>query len=135
MTLSQQRLVLSPLSHCYQCNQAKTTALNQPLVKQALFPTIVLILANIVLDNDEKHGLLQHSFHPSTDFKFLTKREYNKTRGFQHSWLKECSWFAYSVSCDGWFCISCVLFAKHRSSLGQLVMTNFTQAKKHTATA
>ena len=39
---------------------------------------------------------------------------------------------SFSESCNGGFCVFCFLFAKHQSSLGQLVtsaMTNFTRAK------
>ena len=64
---------------------------------------------------------------------FSSKVEYSKTRSFQHSWVQEYPWLSYSISLDGGYCIHCMLFAKNRGILGQLVtspMINFTRATR-----
>ena len=78
--------------------------------------------------------LLKNSFRPTASYKFPSKEEYNKSRSFQHTWIKHYSWFSYSQPLNGGFFINCFLFAKNRSLLAQLFtqpMTNtcFTRAK------
>ena len=84
-----------------------------------------------LLDED-RLWLLQNACRPDANYKYPQKEEYGKKRSFQHTWLVQFPWLSYSETCNGGFCIHCVLFAKHRLSLGQLVttaMTKFTRAK------
>ena len=85
------------------------------------------------LTDERKYWLLTNAFRPTFAFKFPSKKEYGKTRSFQRPWLKEYPWLAYYRIFDGSFCVNCVLFAKGRLYLGQLVttpMTCFTRAKQ-----
>ena len=83
--------------------------------------------------NEQKYWLLNHAFRPGLNFKFPSKIEYSKSRSFQHSWVREYPWLSYSISLDGGYCIHCLLFAKNRGILGQLItspMKNFTRATR-----
>ena len=85
------------------------------------------------LTDERKYWLLTNVFRPTSEFKFPIKKENGKARSFQHPWLKGYPWLAYSRIFDGGFCVNCVLFAKGRLPLGQLVttpMTCFTRAKQ-----
>lgn len=85
------------------------------------------------LSDDDRLWLFKNAFRPDSSYKYPHREEYGKKRTFQGAWLKQFSWLCYSESCNGGFCVNCFLFAKNRSSLGQLVtspMTNFTRAKK-----
>ena len=87
----------------------------------------------IQLSNEQKNWLLKNAFRPASHFKFPSKLEYTKQRKFQHIWLETFPWLSYSISCDGGFCINCVIFGKTKSITGQLCttpMTNFTRAKQ-----
>ena len=84
------------------------------------------------LGNEERLWLYNNDFRPDPHHAFPTKEEYGKKRSFQYAWMKQFPWLCYSVSRNGGFCLSCVLFAKRFLNLGQLVtspMTNFTRAK------
>ena len=84
------------------------------------------------LSDQQRIWLLKNSFRPTTSYKFPTKEEYNKSRSFQHTWIKQYSWLSYSQSLNGGFCINCFLLTKNRSLLAQLFtqpMTCFTRAK------
>ena len=76
--------------------------------------------------------MYNNAFRPDPKYAFPSKEEYGKKRSFQNSWIRQFSWLCYSVSRNGGFCCTCVLFAKNFLSLGQLVtspMVNFTRAK------
>ena len=84
-----------------------------------------------LLDED-RFWLLQNAFRPDANYRYPLKEEYGKKRSFQRAWLVQFPWLCYSQTCNGGFCVHCVLFAKRHLSLGQLVtiaMTNFTRAK------
>ena len=73
--------------------------------------------------------MYNNAFRPDP---FPAKEEYGKKLSFQYAWMKQFPWLCYSVSSNGVFCLTCVLFAKRFLNLGQLVtslMTNFTRAK------
>lgn len=70
--------------------------------------------------------LLKNAFRP--DARYPQKEEYGKKRSFQHVWLVQFPWLCQSETCNGGFCMHCVLFANRHLSLGQLVMINFTRA-------
>ena len=83
------------------------------------------------LSDEDRFWLLRNAFRPDISYKYPTKVEYNKQRSFQHNWLVQFPWLCYSESCNGGFCVHCVLFARCSMPLGQLVtcpMSNFTRA-------
>ena len=83
------------------------------------------------LSDEDRFWLLHNAFRPDISYKYPTKVEYNKQRSFQHNWLVQFPWLCYSESCNGGFCVHCVLFARCSMPLGQLVtcpMSNFTRA-------
>ena len=53
------------------------------------------------LTDERKYWLLTNAFRPTSEFKFPSKKEYGKTRSFQHPWLREYPWLAYSRIFDG----------------------------------
>ena len=70
------------------------------------------------LDNRKRHWILTNAYRPTTDYKFPAKEKVDP---------------CYKSCTNGGYCTPCFLFAKNRSSLGQLVntpMNNFTCAKK-----
>ena len=84
------------------------------------------------LGNEERLWLYNNAFRPDPHHAFPAKKEYGKKCSFLYAWMKQFPWLCYSVSRNGDFCLSCVLFAKRFLNLGQLVMslmTNFTRAK------
>lgn len=58
--------------------------------------------------------VLTNLWVPDVEYKFplLAKNEKRGLR-FQHKWLKEFNWLAYSNVKNGTFCKYCVLFAKN----------------------
>ena len=83
------------------------------------------------LSDVDRFWLLHNAFRPDISYKYPTKVEYNKQCSFQHNWLVQFPWLCYSESCNGGFCVHCVLFARCSMPLGQLVtcpMSNFTRA-------
>ena len=63
------------------------------------------------LSDEERLWLLSNAFRPGSSYKYPAKEEYGKKRTFQHAWLEEFPWLCYSQSCNGGFCVHCVLFA------------------------
>ena len=53
------------------------------------------------LADGRKYWLLTNAFRPTSEFKFPSKKEYGKTRLFQHPWLRKYPWLAYSRIFDG----------------------------------
>ena len=72
------------------------------------------------LSDDDRFWLLQNAFRPDNLYKYPTKVEY-KQHSFQHNWLVQFPWLYYSESCNGGYCVHCVLFARCSMPLGQLV--------------
>lgn len=84
------------------------------------------------LPDKDRLWLLNNALQPDASYKYPTKEEYGKKRTFQHAWFVEFPWLCYSKSCNGGFCVHCVLFARRNIPLGQLVtcpMTNLMRAK------
>ena len=65
------------------------------------------------LSDEERLWLIRNSCRPDTSYKYPQKEEYGKKRSFQQTWLKQFPWLCYSESCNGAFCINCVLFDAH----------------------
>ena len=53
----------------------------------------------------------------------------NHKRSFQHKWLTEYAWLAYSREKDGGYCVPCVYFCKGDECLGKLVNYPLTRFK------
>ena len=81
-------------------------------------------LAQSKLDDEGRLWLLQTAFRPSIEYCFPSQEEYGKKRSFQHAWLRQFSWLSYSPSVCGGYCKVCMLFAKNRDNLGQLVTSD-----------
>ena len=89
------------------------------------------MFTNSVISNESGY-FIKKLFRPNASYKFPTMEEYNKSRSFQHTWIKQYSWLSYSQSLNGGFCKNCFLFAKNRSLLAHLFtqpITCFTQTK------
>lgn len=70
-----------------------------------------------------------HHFVPDLNFKFPK----DKSRSFQHQYLRKYKWLAYSKQDNGGYCLPCVLFARStdaRKGKGTFVDTAFTNFKK-----
>ncbi|XP_060870536.1 uncharacterized protein LOC132944973 [Metopolophium dirhodum] len=87
------------------------------------------------LTDADKKLVLTNLWVPDVEYKFplLAKNEKRGLR-FQHKWLKEFNWLAYSNVKNGTFCKYCVLFAKNggvgSQPLGSLVTVAFSNWKK-----
>ena len=64
------------------------------------------------LGDEERLWLYNNAFRPDPHHAFPAKEEYGKKRSFQYAWMKQFPWLCYSVSSNGGFCLTCVLFAK-----------------------
>ena len=64
------------------------------------------------LNDEEKYRFLTNISRPNPDFCYPA----TSGRKFQHKWLSEFPWLAYSKSLDGAFCLNCVLFASEEST-------------------
>ena len=86
------------------------------------------------LSDMERYELLIGSWTPPQNYKFPSHRECigcgkkqrTTMRSFQMDWLRKWPWLRYSAKLDGGFCLPCVLFAKERGELGQLVLRPLT---------
>ena len=89
-----------------------------------------------LLNEEDRKKFLKHHFVPAPKYRF--PRHYDeksrKSRGFRAEWFDQFTWFVYSKSLDGEFCMPCVLFATKasvwRCSFGCLVETPFQDFKK-----
>ena len=121
---------------------ASATLVIQPEINQSPLPEVYSqasipndlgtysVLDLQCLDNGKKHWLLKNAYRPTIDFKFPVRQEYGKSRSFQYGWLREYTWLSYSRSKNGGYCTTCTLFAKNRSSLGQLMNVPMTHVQK-----
>lgn len=74
------------------------------------------------VSNRNKYNLLTQNWTPPKGYEYPTRKQGSHTRRFQHTWLTNHSWLAYSKRKDGAFCKWCVLFAREvETNLGQLV--------------
>ena len=60
------------------------------------------------LRDDEIYDMVKSVFVPSEQYSF--PKSGSTGRHFRHVWLKDHQWLCYSVSCDGAFCLPCVIF-------------------------
>ena len=81
------------------------------------------------LNEREKYNFYCHHFTPDLDNKFPK----DKSRSFQHQYLRKYKWLRYGKQDNGGYCIPCVLFAistdAHKGK-GTFVDTAFTNFKK-----
>ncbi|XP_054263675.1 52 kDa repressor of the inhibitor of the protein kinase-like [Macrosteles quadrilineatus] len=97
---------------------------------------LLLEKKNAVTDY-ERYDWFHNHWTPPPAFKFPVKREGNKNRSFQTSWLNQYSWLVYSEELGGGLCKACVLFGrgeggKSDGKLGNLVIEPLTTFKKAT---
>lgn len=86
------------------------------------------------LSVDCKYNLLINHFKPEANYSF--PKSGGTGRSFQHKWLTQFPWFAYSKHENGRFFLPCLIFASsglgyHGSDPGVLVnhpLTAFTKA-------
>ena len=77
----------------------------------------------------EKYHFYCHHFMPDLDYKFPK----DKSRSFQHQYLRKYKWLRYSKQDNGGYCLPCVLFARStnvRKGKGTFIDTAFTNFKK-----
>lgn len=60
-------------------------------------------------------------YNPPSVYSYPTKSEYDKSRSFQHHYLKKYSWLGYSVQLDGCLCLPCCLFASAKAKVQNFV--------------
>ena len=80
----------------------------------------------------DKYQLVVQHFNPDPSYEY--PRSEKTGRHFMHSWLLKCPWLEYSKSCNGGFCLPCVLFAKgegFRSSPDLFVQKPLGDAASH----
>jgi hypothetical protein len=87
---------------------------------------------NKVLSDEERYDALKNLHYPQIGYKFPPTSFGKINRSFQSQWLSKYPELVYSVSCDGAFCLHCVLFCKEPSKHGQLVSETFRNWKKAT---
>ena len=81
------------------------------------------------LNEREKYSFDCHHFTPELDYKFPK----DKSRSFQHQYLRKYKWLRYSRQDNGGYCLPCVLFPTStdaRKGKGTFVDTAFTNFKK-----
>ena len=70
------------------------------------------------LSDNDIHEMITGAFRPTEKYLFPKS---STGRHFRHVWLKEHPWLYYSVSCDGAFCLPCVIFGdKFPGKLGKI---------------
>ena len=90
------------------------------------------MIVNKVLSDEERYDALKNLHYPQIGYKFPQTSFGKINRSFQSQWLSKYHGLVYSVSCDGAFCLHCVLFCKEPSKHGQLVSEPFRNWKKAT---
>ena len=93
---------------------------------------------NSILTDEEKYEVLVNVWKPGVTYSFPKVLENGRSRSFQHRYLEQWPWLAYSETYGaGAFCKHCILFAKEDSSsrggtrlLGILVMQPLVKFKK-----
>ena len=95
---------------------------------------VVILKQQRTFTDQEKLGVLEHSFVPPRGYTYPTRIINGCKRHFQSSWLSNYNGLVYSESADGGFCKYCV-FAKGGPTvkeLGVLVNKPLTNFKKGT---
>ena len=77
-----------------------------------------------------KYELLTKHIVPDEGHSFSLHSYGKQQRSFNRAWLQKHPWLVYSFELDAAFCLNCVLFAKSREHLGQLVNSPFTNWKR-----
>ena len=103
----------------------------EPVVTASGFNTDVADIAKRrnSLTEQEKYNFYCNHFIPEPDFKFPK----DKSRSFQHQYLRKYKWLVYSKQENGGYCLPCVLFARStdvRKGKGTFVESAFTNFKK-----
>ena len=83
------------------------------------------------MSDSEKHDLLKNVCKPPKSFIFPEQKRYGRTRHFCLQWLSTYPWLVHSPALNRGFCFTCVLFAKNKNKLGQLItspMVNLARA-------
>ena len=83
------------------------------------------------MSDSEKHDLLKNGYKPPKSYIFPEQKRYGRTRHFRLQWLSTYPWLVYFPALNGGFCLTCVLFAKNKDKLGQLItspMVNLARA-------
>ena len=96
---------------------------------------VVILKQQRTFTDQEKLGVLEHSFVPPRGYTYPTRIINGCKRHFQSSWLSNYNGLVYSESADGGFCKYCVAFAKGGPTvkeLGVLVNKPLTNFKKGT---
>ena len=83
------------------------------------------------LNREERFKALNNMYKPPLQYVFPLHKEGagNHQRSFQHKWLTEYAWLAYSREKDGGYCVPCVFFCKGDEGLGKLVNSPLTRFK------
>jgi hypothetical protein len=87
--------------------------------------------SGIAIAAADRYEFIRQCWEPPVDFIFPShsevvgagKKRRKTMRSFQGVWLMRWRWLKYSKSVDGGFCLACMLFAKSRHQLGQLVVS------------
>lgn len=88
-----------------------------------------------LISDDKKYNAFTKTWTPSESYMFPYKAEGGQQRRFNHKWLKENCWLAYSKKDEGVYCKVCMLFGpkeaglKKKTPLGKLVVTPLTKYK------
>lgn len=70
------------------------------------------------IPKDVQLALLKEAWIPPENYKFPLSVEGKRTRKFNHHWLKQFSWLAYSKMMEGAYCRLCVVFANRHPACG-----------------
>jgi len=82
---------------------------------------IACFIMNRTLKKSEIVDCLKHIWIPPLDFNFPENIEGKQKRKFQHKYLTQYSWLAYSDIHKGAYCKFCVLFAFSGGGIGRQV--------------
>ena len=90
----------------------------------------IINYVNKVLSDEERYDALKNLHYPQIGYKFPQTSFGKINRSFQSQWLSKYHALVYSVSCDGAFCLHCVLFVKNPVSMVNLFQNHFVTGKK-----
>lgn len=83
------------------------------------------------LTDGQKYDAMTNILTPPPSFSFPTTKFGTKNRSFRLLWLSKYPGLVYSPSCDGAYCLPCVMFHT-KTTQSQLVMEPFRNWKKAT---
>lgn len=92
-----------------------------------------------IIDDVKKESVFRNTWVPPLTYIFPVQQSQSFTRHFQHKWLNDYPWLAYSDIHKGLFCKTCVLFLTNletgkgsHQQVNQFVRSPFTNWKKAT---